>query len=566
NILDYKNKIESDAEATAAQNELLENILSNNPALVYVRDTDLKFTMVNNAFEKVIQKSSDCIIGKTDFDIYPEDIAKKMTEDDIEVMNNDRPKLGIEENLLLPDGKNIWVIANKIPLHDKNGEVKGIVGISYDISEIKEIELQLRTILDNFPYKAWLKDINGKYLAVNDILAKSANKIKSEMIGKTDMEIYPEELAKKYMNDDRNIMETRESRYFQEISLTNGKSALHETYKTPVINEVGEVIGTTGYTKDISKMQEELKELTRLNNLFSAVIDNIPIMLFVKDADTLRFKLINKAAEEVIGLGKNNIIGKDDYDLFPKEQADFFVEKDREALNNNKKLLIEEENLTSSKKSVTIRTKKVPILDENENPICIVGISEDITKQRQMERTIKELAYYDEITKLPNRHLFKDRFEIASEYSIRNKKKMMISMLDFDKFKIINDRYGHVVGDKLLKSFADRVKKIMRKTDTFARFGGDEFIFIISGFADNDGMKKFADKILYSFNKPFKIGDLELDIKGSMGISIFPDDAAEQDILLKFADTAMYEAKKKGGNTYVFYETIKKGKTSQLFT
>lgn len=553
NILDYKNKIAIDSESKSTQKELLESILANIPSVVYVRDADLKFIMVNKAFEKLVQKSSDFFIGKTDYDIFPEETAKNMVRDDIEVMENDKPKLGIEENIFLSDGKNIWAITNKMPLHDKNGKVKGIMGISYDISNIKKVELQLRTILDNFPYKAWLKDINGKYLAVNDFLAKSANKIKSEMIGKTDIEIYPEELAKKYMSDDRNIMETRQSRYFQEISLTNGKPALHETYKTPVINESGEVIGTTGYTKDISKMQEELKELSRLNNLFSAVIDNIPIMLFVKDAETLRFKLINKAAEKLIGLNKNNIIGKNDYDLFPKEQADFFVTKDREALNNKKQLLIEEENLTSSKNSAIIRTKKVPILDEDGNPICIIGISEDITKQRQMEKTIKELAYYDEITKLPNRHLFKDRFDIASEYSKRNKKKMMISMLDFDKFKLINDKYGHDVGDRLLRGFADRVKKIMRKTDTFARFGGDEFIFIISGFVKNDDMKKFADKILGSFENSFVVDDLELNIKGSMGISIFPDDGFKQDTLLKYADAAMYEAKKKGGNTYVFH-------------
>ena len=564
-ILDYKNKIENDAEKTSAQKELLENILSNIPALVYVRDTELRFIMVNKAFEKILQKNSDFIIGKTDFDIFPEDTAKKMAEDDIEVMTNGKPKLGIEENLLLPDGRNICVIANKMPLHDKNGVVKGIMGISYDISEIKKMGFQLETILDSFPYKAWLKDLEGHFLFVNKLLANSANKSQKEMIGKTDMDIYPEEFARKFMYDDQQIIETGKSKYFQEMSFTNGKPVLHETYKAPVINAAGEVIGTTGYTKDISKMQEELKELTSLNKLFSAVIDNIPIMLFVKDADTLRFKLINKAAEELIGLDKNNIIGKNDYDLFPKEQADFFIKKDREALNNKKLLLIEEENLTSTKKSVIIRTKKVPLFDENGNPICIVGISEDITKQREMEKTIKELAYYDEITKLPNRHLFKDRFEIAAGYSKRNKKKMMISMLDFDKFKLINDKYGHDIGDRFLRSFADRVKKIMRKTDTFARFGGDEFMFIISGFANNYDMKTFADKILKSFDKPFTVGDLELYIKGSMGISIFPDDADDQDTLLKYADSAMYEAKKKGGNIYVFYKDSNENKAEQLF-
>lgn len=564
NILDYKNRIESDAEVVYTHRKLLESILDNIPAVVYVRDADLKFIMVNKAFEKLVQKSSDFLIGKTDFDIFPEKIAKNMARDDIEVMNNDMPKLGIEENIFLPDGKSMWVVANKMPFHDKNGKVKGIIGISYDISKMKKMSLQLETILNGFPYKAWLKDKNGRYLAVNEILARSVNKSRKEITGKTVMDIYPEEYAKEHMANDQQTVDTRKTKYFHEMLLTNGVPTLHEIYRAPVINGE-EVVGTIGYAKDISKMQEELKELTRLNNLFSAVIDNIPIMLFVKDADTLRFKLINKVAEELIGLDKNSIIGKTDYDLFPKKQADFFIKKDREALDTNRQLVIEEENLTSGKKSVIISTKKVPLLDENGKPVCVIGISEDITRQKEMEKTIKELAYYDEITKLPNRHLFKDRFYIASECSKRDKKKMMISMLDFDKFKLVNDRYGHAMGDRFLKSFADRVKKIMRKTDTFARYGGDEFIFIISSFNNTDDMKIFADKILKSFDSPFTVEDIELYIKGSMGISVFPDDAVEQGTLLKYADSAMYEAKEKGGNTYVFYKDSNKNKTGRLF-
>ena len=134
-----------------------------------------------------------------------------------------------------------------------------------------------------------------------------------------------------------------------------------------------------------------------------------------------------------------------------------------------------------------------------------------------------------------------------------------------DRFKLVNDRYGHAMGDRFLKSFADRVKKIMRKTDTFARYGGDEFIFIISSFNNTDDMKIFADKILKSFDSPFTVEDIELYIKGSMGISVFPDDAVEQGTLLKYADSAMYEAKEKGGNTYVFYKDSNKNKTGRLF-
>ena len=483
-----------------------------------------------------------------------------MTEDDMEVINKDCAKLNIEENISMPDGRNIWLNANKTPYHDKNGKVCGIICISNDITEIKKINIQVETILDSFPYKAWLKDKEGRFLAVNELLAKAVLKSKNEMIGKTDLDIYPEENAKRFWKDDFEIMRQKKAKFFEELSYSDNLLKLHETYKAPVINEAGEVIGTTGYTRDISGIQKSLFESKKQISFFDSIIDNIPIMLFLKDAKELKFKMINKAAEELLGLSRKEMLGKTDYEIFPKNQADFFVKKDRDVLNNKSNLFIEEEKITSKDKTMIISTKKIPILDENCEPLYLLGISENITEKRQLEKTIKKLAYFDEITGLPNRNLFKDRFKLAAERARRNNKKMMIIMLDFDKFKVINDKYGHDIGDKLLKSFAGRLKKIVRKTDTIARFGGDEFVMVLGDFSYTEDMEKFAKKVLDVFKEPFKIDKLKLNINGSIGISVFPNDSLNQSDLVKFADSAMYEAKMSGGNNYKFYLSI-----SQLF-
>jgi diguanylate cyclase (GGDEF)-like protein/PAS domain S-box-containing protein len=560
NISKYAENLNDAKESLGSKNELLEKILSNIPAIFYIRDTNLKFIKVNNAFENLAKKKASEIIGKTDFDIYPEANAKKMSEDDMEVLKTDKAKLNIEENILMPDGRNIWLIANKMPLHDKDGKVIGIMGISHDITELKTMSVQVETILDSFPYKAWLKDKEGHFLAVNELLAKFVSRSKKEMIGKTDFDIYPEEHAKRFREDDLAIMNSGEPKFYEEFIYDNKTTKLHETYKAPVINEIGEVIGTTGYTRDISEIQKCLFESRELNNFFNSVIDNIPIMLFLKDSKDLRFKMINKATEELLGLSREDLIGKTDYDVFPKYQADFFVKKDREALNNSTQILIEEEKITSKNKKMILSTKKLPIFDENGKPAYLLGISEDITNKKQMEKMIKKLAYYDFVTNLPNRNLFKDRFNIAVEQAKRHNKKIMIIMIDFDKFKDINDRYGHDIGDKLLKSFAARVKKIVRKTDTFARFGGDEFSMILSDFSNIEDMEKSANKIIDSFKEPFKIKEMKLSIKGSMGISIYPDDGLNQSELVRFADIAMYESKNNGGNKYQFYFRLKENK------
>ena len=283
-------------------------------------------------------------------------------------------------------------------------------------------------------------------------------------------------------------------------------------------------------------------------------------MLFLKDAKELRFKMVNKAAEDLMGLSREDILEKTDYEVFPKNQADFFVKKDREALSNKNSIFIEEEKITSKDKTLIISTKKLPILGENNEPIYILGISENITEKRQLEKTIKKLAYFDEITGLPNRTLFRDRFQIAAERFRRDNKKMMIVMLDFDKFKLINDKYGHGTGDKLLKSFAVRLKKAIRKADTVARFGGDEFVMALGDFSNSEDMEKFAKKVMGVFKESFKIEKFELSINGSAGISVFPDDSLNHSDLIKFADAAMYEAKTDGGNNYKFYRSIRQNK------
>lgn len=182
-----------------------------------------------------------------------------------------------------------------------------------------------------------------------------------------------------------------------------------------------------------------------------------------------------------------------------------------------------------------------------------------------MEKTIKKLAYFDEITNLPNRSLFTDRFNLAVERARRNNQKMMIIMLDFDKFKIINDKYGHDIGDELLKAFGIRIRKIVRKSDTVARFGGDEFVMALGDFSNVSDMEKYAKKVVDVFKEPFKVNKLKLDLKGSAGISVFPDDSQNQSDLVKFADAAMYDAKAKGGNSYQFYLNFKQNKLTLDF-
>jgi len=182
-------------------------------------------------------------------------------------------------------------------------------------------------------------------------------------------------------------------------------------------------------------------------------------------------------------------------------------------------------------------------------------IGETIT-HRRMADMIKQLAYYDIVTGLPNRALFYDRLKLSLEFSKRNNKLLALVLMDFDKFKVINDTYGHDVGDELLKVFAGRILGIIRKSDTISRLGGDEFIFILTDLKEEEDIIKIAEKILDCFNEPFVVKGFPLKIKGSLGISVYPADGIEVVDLIRNADIAMYKAKKHGGSKYKFYSNI----------
>ncbi len=191
--------------------------------------------------------------------------------------------------------------------------------------------------------------------------------------------------------------------------------------------------------------------------------------------------------------------------------------------------------------------------EENINLLNIMGniLSSGIIKINA-DKKIELMAYYDNLTKLPNRSLFKDRVNQAIKLSKRTETLISIIFIDLDNFKSVNDTIGHRGGDSLLRKVSKSLIETVRKSDTVARFGGDEFLIMMNDIKDHDAITKVADKVMDIFSEPFYISGQEFQVTASAGIAIYPVDGDSSENLIKNADIAMYQAKEKGKNQYMF--------------
>jgi diguanylate cyclase (GGDEF)-like protein/PAS domain S-box-containing protein len=194
------------------------------------------------------------------------------------------------------------------------------------------------------------------------------------------------------------------------------------------------------------------------------------------------------------------------------------------------------------------------ISDPDGSPMRYVAVFNDVTELRKKDDRIKHQAYHDALTGLPNRQLLQDRLDHAIDVASRERRHMALLFLDLDRFKMINDSLGHDVGDLLLQAVAERLRKVIRRSDTLARLGGDEFVLVLADFASTTEVAHVAEKVIHELVQPLSLAGHQVHVTTSVGIALFPDDGTDAKSLMKNADTAMYQAKASGRNAFRFFD------------
>lgn len=313
--------------------------------------------------------------------------------------------------------------------------------------------------------------------------------------------------------------------------------------------DIGEMARTFNlFVANLQKANERLE-------LFGKMFQNSGEAIAITDAER-NIVAVNPAFEEITGYSADEVLGKNPRLLSSGKQTADFYKMMWETLNATDQWSGE---IWNRRKNGEIYPEwlSIGVVKSNKGEVInYISLFSDITKRKEAEQRIEFLAHYDSLTRLPNRALFADRLKHALVVANRNNTKVGLMFLDLDRFKHINDTLGHLAGDQLLQSVAERLKGCVRESDTICRQGGDEFMILLEDLGGVDDVQKIAQKIIAAMAESHDIGGRSLNVTFSIGAALFPDDADDEQSLILGADQAMYEAKESGRNNFRFFRKI----------
>ncbi len=271
--------------------------------------------------------------------------------------------------------------------------------------------------------------------------------------------------------------------------------------------------------------------------------------------DSLTFQMIKGSppALESCGYSREEILHLKFTDLLVNFETEGLRALVSPLINLTRSMSIAETEIRRKNGTVIPVEYRLRAVMDAQGPPKIMAWLHDISERKHIENTIRQMAYYDSLTGLPNRNLLNDRLAVSLARAKRNQEKICLMFLDLDNFKVINDTLGHEGGDLVLKEVAQRLKKALRQEDTVARMGGDEFVVVAPMIKGSNTATLLAQKILDQFEESMMIQEQELFIGCSIGISTFPDDGEDSKNLLKNADLALYRAKGRGKNNFQMF-------------
>ncbi|OWV72410.1 diguanylate cyclase [Rhizobium sp. R339] len=549
-------------DAAIDREALLDALLGPFPLPVFYKNSAGRYVGCNKAFEDFCGHGREEIIGKTDFDLNSKHLAELYLIENEALLERGGAQYS-ERKMIAADGAVRDVVWNKAVLSGENGTPAGLIGAVVDITERKQAERELKKalefaegILTAIPDVLFEADEEGRYLQVwtrnPDLLAQQ----KEMLLGKTVNDVLAADQAAIAMEALRTA--GRDGVAYGRcisIALPNGETRWFElsVARRPSADPTAETT-LLAFSRDITERKQAEDAINSVRTQLLSVLQTMPDMIWVKDMNGV-YLLCNHTFERLTGLTEAEVVGKTDFELFDMERARFFQESDKAAIKAGECILSDEEWVVSqeSGQSILLETRKVPVTDAAGEIVGVLGVARDVTELNASRQKIHQMAFYDPLTALPNRSLFNDRLRQMITSAGSRGQRAGVMLIDIDHFKVVNDTMGHPVGDELLCQAAARLNASVRDYDTVARLGGDEFAILLPDLRQGDDLGRIASSILEKFKGGFLLDGKEVFISCSVGIALYPGDSADANDLVKYADSAMYLAKRSGRNNFSFY-------------
>ena len=594
------------AKSMESQLHFLEQLIDSIPAPVFFKDTQGCYINVNRAFEHLYGRARDEVVGSRVESVAP-GIAMVDAESDRELLRDGGHHV-FETTVQGADGESCDVVAHKAVFRDEAGDPAGIVGIQIDISERKAAERRIAQLNRTF---AVLTGINETIVRVRERapLLEQACEILVERGQFPLVWAYlrndgsgnpPTVLSEKgtpsglagpltrrlhdhVESGSRPAADDRPRFYFAspdgDDATIFAESAAHGLRALAILplGRDGHCIGGLGifsaaadaFSPDEQKVLADLaddlahaldsieQEARRRSaesdlKLAAQVFENSSEGIMITDAANL-ILMVNKAFSEVTGYQPGEVIGRNPRLLSSGKQGPGFYREMWNMLDKRGEWHGEVQNRRKNGEFYSEWLTISAVKNSAQQLTNYVAVFSDITSTKQIEERLNFLANYDSLTALPNRILFSDRLEQAITQARNDNKHVALIFLDLDRFNLINETFGHSAGDLLLQEIASRLKANVRRGDSVARMGGDEFSVILPDLDSPDEAGVIAGKIMQALGVPLKFEDRELFTSASIGISVFPEDGDSVEALTRNADSAMYRAMEEGRNTFCFY-------------
>jgi len=530
--------------------------------------TDGRFLRTNRSLREILGYPEVELLGKTFQDItHPDDLDADLYHFD-RILAGEMRAYQTEKRYMHKEGHVVWALLSVSMVHDEEGEPLYFVSQIQNISErkraeeaLKESEQRFRSTFEDAPIGVALvglpsssPDSATRYLRVNRTLCEMLGYAEEELLSMTSSDVtHPEDLEESRARAER-LVEAGGSKYTIEKRYvrSDGRVVWAMLNVSLVRDSEGSPSHFVSQYQDVTQRKETEEALRRSEERYRNVVEEQTELVcrFLPDL-TLTFandaycRYFEKSSEELVG-------GRFLDDVREADHA--YYEEQLTRLNPESPTATVEERALTPGGLRWLHWADTAIFDVDGRIVEYQSVGRDVTERREAEERLEYQAFYDPLTRLPNRALFMDRLDHALSRANRQESKVAVLFVDLDNFKVINDSLGHEAGDQLLVAVGERLKGCLRPEDTAARLGGDEFTILIEDVNNVNELTLIAERITEILQPPFALEVQELFVTISIGIAFSSSAEERSENLLRAADLAMYRAKQRGKARYEVFD------------